>query len=52
VDEIDPILERARAAGSNILVEPYMGKQARRPVRTMFLEDPDGTIIQLDERPQ
>jgi glyoxylase I family protein len=52
VDEIDPIFERARAAGANILVEPYLGKQARRPVRTMFLEDPDGTIIQLDERPR
>jgi catechol 2,3-dioxygenase-like lactoylglutathione lyase family enzyme len=58
VDDIDAILERARAAGAPILVEPSAkgadtatyGEPPGRRVRGMFLRDPDGNVVQFDQR--
>lgn len=55
VDDIPAIAERLRAAG----VEPISikdttgvgyGESSDQPMRAMFVKDPDGTILQFDQR--
>jgi catechol 2,3-dioxygenase-like lactoylglutathione lyase family enzyme len=49
VDDLKPVHARLMEAGVTITVPPTKFDQARGPVSTMFFEDPDGTLIQLDE---
>jgi len=56
VDDTDGIVERARQAGYPVLIEPSTGdskdygEEAGRAIRTAFIRDPDGNIVQLDQR--
>jgi catechol 2,3-dioxygenase-like lactoylglutathione lyase family enzyme len=56
VDDVEPIVERARQAGCKVLSTPKegdtkaYGEAAGRKVRAAFIEDPDGNIVQLDQR--
>ncbi len=56
VDDIDAIVERAEAAGVPILVRPVdadtirYGEAPGGVVRSAFLRDPDGNVVQLDQR--
>lgn len=56
VDEIEPFVARAEAAGVPIVVRPAngdtlaYGEPAGGVVRTAFLRDPDGNLVQLDQR--
>jgi catechol 2,3-dioxygenase-like lactoylglutathione lyase family enzyme len=58
VDDIDAIAERARAAGVPILVEPSergadtttYGEPPGGFVRGMFVRDPEGNVVQFDQR--
>ena len=56
VDDTDAIVERARQAGYAVVIEPATGdskdygEDAGRPIRTAFIRDPDGNIVQLDQR--
>jgi catechol 2,3-dioxygenase-like lactoylglutathione lyase family enzyme len=56
VDEIDSFVARAEAAGVPIVVRPAngdtlaYGEPAGGIVRTAFLRDPDGNLVQLDQR--
>ncbi len=56
VDDIDVIVERAEAAGMQITLRPVQGDSAAygeppgKVVRSAFLQDPDGNIVQLDQR--
>ena len=56
VDDIEAAVERARKAGHNVLSAPKegdtkaYGEPAGRKVRAAFIEDPDGNIVQLDQR--
>jgi catechol 2,3-dioxygenase-like lactoylglutathione lyase family enzyme len=56
VDDLEAIVERARAAGVTVALEPSVGdtKAYGEPpgdkVLTAFLRDPDGNWIQLDQR--
>lgn len=59
VDDIDAMLIRARRHGAEILHDAhdsagrhygYGGAEAERPrVRTAFLRDPEGNVVQLDQ---
>jgi catechol 2,3-dioxygenase-like lactoylglutathione lyase family enzyme len=56
VDDTDGIVVRARKAGYPVVIEPSTGdskdygEDAGRPIRTAFIRDPDGNIVQLDQR--
>jgi catechol 2,3-dioxygenase-like lactoylglutathione lyase family enzyme len=58
VDDIDAIAERARHAGTPIVVEPsesgtdttLYGEPPGGRVRSMFVRDPDGNTVQFDQR--
>ncbi|MEZ4334390.1 MAG: VOC family protein [Myxococcota bacterium] len=56
VDDVDAMVERAEAAGVPVVVRPAngdtlaYGEPAGGVVRTAFLRDPDGNIVQLDQR--
>jgi len=56
VDDIDVIVERAEAAGMQITLRPVQGDSAAygeppgKVVRSAFLQDPDGNVVQLDQR--
>jgi catechol 2,3-dioxygenase-like lactoylglutathione lyase family enzyme len=56
VDDIDVIVERAEAAGMQIMLRPVQGDSAAygeppgEVVRSAFLQDPDGNVVQLDQR--
>jgi catechol 2,3-dioxygenase-like lactoylglutathione lyase family enzyme len=56
VDDTDGIVERAREAGYAVLLEPITGdtkdygEEGGRAIRTAMLRDPDGNIVQLDQR--
>jgi catechol 2,3-dioxygenase-like lactoylglutathione lyase family enzyme len=56
VDDIEAVLERSRQAGCKVLSPPRdgdtkaYGETAGRKVRAAFIEDPDGNIVQLDQR--
>lgn len=58
VDDLDAVVERARASGVPILVEPSdrgadtttYGEPPGGFVRGMFVRDPDGNVIQFDQR--
>jgi catechol 2,3-dioxygenase-like lactoylglutathione lyase family enzyme len=56
VDDIDAIAERAGAAGTPVMSGPVTtdslryGEAAGKPVRTLLVRDPDGNVIQFDQR--
>ena len=58
VDDIDGIAGRARAAGVPIIAEPSQrgsdtaayGEPPGGLVRSMFVRDPDGNVVQFDQR--
>ena len=58
MDDIDAIHHRAKTAGVTVMVEPSergadttaYGEPPGRYVRTMFVNDPDGNVIQFDQR--
>lgn len=58
VDDIDSIHDRAKAMGVTVVVEPSAtgadsstyGEPTGRFVRAMFVKDPDGNVIQFDQR--
>lgn len=58
VDDLDAIHDRAQAAGVTVMVRPgrrgadstTYGEPRGRLVRAMFLNDPDGNVIQFDQR--
>ncbi len=56
VDDVDGIVERAKGAGVPIVVEPVdadtlaYGEPAGGKCRSAFLRDPDGNVVQLDQR--
>ena len=56
VDDVDAMVERAEQAGVPVVVRPAngdtlaYGEPAGGVVRTAFLRDPDGNIVQLDQR--
>ena len=56
VDDIEAVLERSRQAGCKVLSEPRegdakaYGEPEGRKIRAAFIEDPDGNIVQLDQR--
>jgi catechol 2,3-dioxygenase-like lactoylglutathione lyase family enzyme len=57
VDDIDVIHNRAKAAGVTVMIEPSergadsttYGEAPGRFVRAMFVNDPDGNVIQFDQ---
>ena len=56
VEDVDAIVARADAAGVTVVVPPAegdtlaYGEPAGGRVRTAFLRDPDGNVVQLDQR--
>ena len=56
VASVDAVVERAEAAGVPIVVRPTNGDSAAygeapgEVLRSAFLRDPDGNIVQLDQR--
>jgi catechol 2,3-dioxygenase-like lactoylglutathione lyase family enzyme len=56
VDDLEAIVERMRAAGVEVALEPspgdtkLYGEAPGRKVLTAFLKDPDGNWVQLDQR--
>ncbi len=56
VDDVDAIAERAIAAGFEPMFKPSnadskdYGEPSGRTIRTMFLNGPDATIVQFDQR--
>ena len=56
VDDVEAIAGRARDAGVELIVEPSIGdtwlygEPSGGKVKTAFLRDPDGNVVQLDER--
>jgi catechol 2,3-dioxygenase-like lactoylglutathione lyase family enzyme len=56
VDDIELIAERARVSNTPILSGPVTtdslryGEAAGNPVRTLLVHDPDGNVIQFDQR--
>jgi catechol 2,3-dioxygenase-like lactoylglutathione lyase family enzyme len=56
VDDVDIIVERARAAGFEVVMKPsrsdsgLYGEPPGRRIRVAFLKDPDGNVVQLDQR--
>jgi catechol 2,3-dioxygenase-like lactoylglutathione lyase family enzyme len=58
VDDLEKRVEKLKSAGVKILVPPYAadsvayGDQGGEKVLTCLFEDPDGTILQFDQRPR
>lgn len=56
VDDLEKRVEKLRAAGVKIIVPPYAagaiayGEKTGGKVLTCLFEDPDGTILQFDQR--
>ncbi len=56
VSDLDAIAKRAREAGSTFIVEPLnsgtegYGEPPGKLVRTAIFQDPDGNVVQLDQR--
>ena len=56
VQDVDAIVERARAAGADVMMAPLdsdsadYGEPAGKVIRSALLRDPDGNIVQLDQR--
>jgi catechol 2,3-dioxygenase-like lactoylglutathione lyase family enzyme len=56
VDDIDGMVERAKAAGISVIGGPgdadtsQYGEAAGGKVRSAFMRDPDGNFVQLDQR--
>jgi catechol 2,3-dioxygenase-like lactoylglutathione lyase family enzyme len=56
VDDIDGIAARAESAGHEVMIQPLdadsggYGEPPGRPVRVSLLRDPDGNVVQLDQR--
>lgn len=58
VDDVDEVAARARAAGAPIIVEPSpqgadtttYGETSGGFVRGLFVRDPDGNVVQFDQR--
>lgn len=56
VTDVDEIVARARALGEDVMIEPIetdsigFGEPAGKMIRTALLRDPDGNIVQLDQR--
>jgi glyoxylase I family protein len=56
VDDLDAVVARARAAGFEAILEPRdsdtvnYGEPAGRVIRLCLLKDPDGNVVQLDQR--
>jgi catechol 2,3-dioxygenase-like lactoylglutathione lyase family enzyme len=56
VEDVDTIVERARAAGQKVHMAPIdtdsggYGEPAGRPIRVAMLSDPDGNFVQIDQR--
>jgi catechol 2,3-dioxygenase-like lactoylglutathione lyase family enzyme len=56
VDDIDAVIERARAGGFAV-IKPHVattenyGEPAGGQIRSVFLRDPDGNLVQCDMRP-
>ncbi|HEY3696308.1 VOC family protein [Phenylobacterium sp.] len=56
VDDVEAVLERARKSGHKVLSPPSeedtkaYGEPPGQKVRAAFIEDPDGNIVQLDQR--
>ena len=56
VEDVDGVVERAEAAGVPIVVQPAdadtitYGEPAGGKCRSAFLRDPDGNVVQLDQR--
>ena len=58
VDDLDQIADRARAAGVEVITEPSergadtatYGEPPGGFVRGMFVRDPDGNVVQFDQR--
>lgn len=56
VDDLDSIVERARAARIPVAIGPLesgtesFGEPPGGVIRTAFLHDPDGNFVQIDER--
>jgi catechol 2,3-dioxygenase-like lactoylglutathione lyase family enzyme len=57
-DDADQVAERARAAGAPIMSGPVTtdslryGEAAGKQVRTLLVRDPDGNVVQFDQRVQ
>lgn len=56
VDDLDAVVERARTEGFEIAFEPRnadsqtLGEPAGGEIRTTLISDPDGNLVQLDQR--
>lgn len=58
VDDLDAIVQRAKAAGVTIINEPsekgsdtaLYGEPPGHSVRGMFVRDPEGNVVQFDQR--
>ena len=56
VTDVDAIVARAKALGEDVMVEPVetdslaYGEPPGRMIRSALLRDPDGNIVQLDQR--
>lgn len=56
VDDVDAIVARAEAAGIDVWIKPKLadtqgyGEAAGRSVKTALLYDPDGNVVQFDQR--
>ena len=56
VDDVEAIVDRARAGGFEIVVEPLegdswtYGEPPGKKLKSSFLRDPDGNNVQLDQR--
>ena len=56
VEDVDGVVDRAKAAGVPIVVQPAnadtaaYGEPAGGTCRSAFLRDPDGNVVQLDQR--
>ena len=56
VDDVDAVAERARTAGAEFFLGPAAadskeyGEPAGKPMRMLLLHDPDGNVIQFDQR--
>jgi catechol 2,3-dioxygenase-like lactoylglutathione lyase family enzyme len=56
LDDLDAAVDRARDAGFEIAHEPMnadsqsLGEPAGGEIRSAFISDPDGNLIQLDQR--
>lgn len=56
VDDVDAVAERARASGAEFFLGPAVadskeyGEPAGKPMRMLLLRDPDGNVVQFDQR--